>query len=49
MVVIHLGGLRRSGVITMKIPMIMVMNHNKVNILIFQLLMASTLTACTWG
>ena len=42
-------GLRRSGVMTIKIAMIMVTNHNKVNISKFQLLMASTPTACTWG
>ena len=41
------GGLRRSGLMTIKIAMIK--NDNKVNILMFQLLTASTPTACTWG
>ena len=41
------GGLRRSGLMTIKIAMIK--NDNKVNILMFQLLMAPTPTACTWG
>ena len=47
MVMMHLGGFRRSGLMTMEITMIM--NNNKVNISMFQLLMASTPTACTWG
>ena len=34
---------------TMKMIVIMVMNNNKVDILMFQLLMASTPTECTWG
>ena len=47
MMMMHLGGLRSNGMMTMKITMIM--NDNKVNILMFQLLTASTPTACTWG
>ena len=47
MVMMHLGSLRRSGMMTIKITMIK--NDNKVNILMFQLLTASTLIACTWG